>query len=156
MKYFALNRIIVRHEPWAFISVTENLLLLLNLQLKLFLAFLSHIRLCFRPFMLSFCPDVTVFLTQKPLLAISHTAFIASSSSCSIWGFKLHVTLCWPLAGQNRKRKQTGISEGSSLPICFIKASVGMKISINSLIFVCAGETKKHFSLVLTSSFLKY
>lgn len=102
--------------------------------------------------MRSFCPDVTALLTQKPLLTVSHAAFIASSSIC---GFKPLATLCWPLAGQNRKRKQTGISEGSSLQIYFKKASVHMKTSIHSFILFHACEIKKHFSFSFDKLFLQ-
>lgn len=98
----------------------------INLSLTLFHAFLLQIRLCFGLFMphtLSLCLSGRDCVTNTQTSVVHLSRLFHSLSaipSYSICGFKPRLTRRWPLpcSGQNRKRKQTGISGGSYLLSC--------------------------------------
>lgn len=79
----------------------------------------------------SLCPSRRDWVTNTQASVVHLSRLFHSPSvmpSYCICGFKSPLTLCWPLpsSGQNRKRKQTGISGGSCLPPCFSVAGEGL------------------------------
>lgn len=106
----------------------------INLWTTLLLTSLSGIRLCFSLFMHhtpSRCLSGRDWVTntQASVVHLSRLfhSLCAMPSYC-ICGLEPQLTLCWPLprSGQNRKRKQTGISGGSHLPPCLSAAGEGL------------------------------